>query len=92
MQECLYRAKNPLPPEFDKYAFKLAPDRLHHALFYATMYIGEGATTASECAMLGTPALYVNTISVGIWSSRNIMDYYFVSAIPQGLLKRRMIY
>jgi predicted glycosyltransferase len=54
-----------LPPEFEKYALRIDPGRLHHALFYAAMYIGEGATTASECAMLGTPSVYVSTISPG---------------------------
>ena len=29
------------------------------------MYIGEGATTASESCLMGTPAIYVNTISAG---------------------------
>jgi hypothetical protein len=29
------------------------------------MYIGEGATVASEAAVLGTPALYVNTLRLG---------------------------
>ncbi len=32
---------------------------------FATLFIGEGATMASECAMLGTPAIYVNSISAG---------------------------
>lgn len=54
-----------LPQEFEKYALRIAPNRFHHALSYAAMYIGEGATTASECAMLGTPALFVSTISAG---------------------------
>ena len=54
-----------LPPKFDKYLLRISPHRLHDAHFYAAMYIGEGATTASECAVLGIPALYVNTISVG---------------------------
>jgi predicted glycosyltransferase len=54
-----------LPPEFEKFALTIAPGRLHHALFYASMYIGEGATTASECAMLGTPSIYISTISPG---------------------------
>jgi predicted glycosyltransferase len=58
-------SEKPLPPEWDKYALNIAPGRFHHALFFAAMYIGEGATTASECTMLGTPALYVNTISAG---------------------------
>ena len=58
-------SEKPLPPELEEYALRIAPHRLHHALYYSAMYIGEGATTASECAMLGTPALYVNTISAG---------------------------
>ena len=58
-------SENALPPEFEEYTLRIAPHRLHHALYYSSMYIGEGATTASECAMLGTPALYVNTISAG---------------------------
>jgi predicted glycosyltransferase len=28
------------------------------------MYIGEGATMASEAAMLGTPAIYYNSLEV----------------------------
>ena len=55
--------EKPLPPELAQFALRIAPERLHHALFYASMYIGEGATTASECAMLGTPAIYISTIS-----------------------------
>ena len=30
-----------------------------------TLYVGEGATTASECAVLGTHAIYVNTLNWG---------------------------
>lgn len=58
-------SEDPIPLEFEQYALRIAPHRLHHALSYATLYIGEGATTASECAMLGTPAFYVNSIKAG---------------------------
>ncbi len=34
-------------------------------LAYATLFIGEGATMASECAVLGTPAIYVNSLQLG---------------------------
>ena len=54
-----------LPPELEQYRIHIPPDRLHHLLYYATLYIGEGATTASECAVLGTHALYVNTLRLG---------------------------
>lgn len=49
-------------PELQKYDFPLAPHRMHHALAFASMFIGEGATMASESAVLGTLAIYINTI------------------------------
>lgn len=47
------------------YHIKIPPEKMHDALAYACLYIGEGATMASECAMLGTPAIYVNSLVVG---------------------------
>ena len=54
-----------LPKELEKYKFKISPEKLHDLLYYATLYIGEGATTASECAILGTHAIYINTLRLG---------------------------
>lgn len=50
-----------LPDSLEVYRFPLGPDRLHHALSYASLFVGEGATMASESALLGTAAIYVNT-------------------------------
>lgn len=58
-------SENKLPNEFLKYQINMPPESFHHLLYYATMYIGEGATIAAEAAMLGTPALYVNTLQLG---------------------------
>lgn len=54
-----------LPPELEEYRMRVSPEKLHDLLYYATLYIGEGATTASECAVLGTHAIYVNTLRLG---------------------------
>ncbi|HII98436.1 MAG TPA: DUF354 domain-containing protein [Methanoregula sp.] len=54
-----------LPENLKSYVLKLAPEKLHDLLAYASLYIGEGATTASECAVLGTHAIYVNTLRLG---------------------------
>ena len=51
-----------LDPEFEKYRYPLSPNKMHDALAFADLFIGEGATMASECVMLGTPAIYVNSI------------------------------
>ena len=52
-----------LPTELDKYQITIPIERIHDALYFASLYIGEGATMASESAMLGTPAIYVNSLN-----------------------------
>lgn len=58
-------AQGKLHQDFLKYELKIEPHLLHDLLYYASLYIGEGATTASECVMLGTPAVYINSIDAG---------------------------
>lgn len=54
-----------LPDELKKYEIHIPPDRMHDVLSFAEVYIGEGATMASECVMLGTPAFYINSLNAG---------------------------
>jgi len=49
-----------LPEDLKKYQIKNPPERMHDALYYATLLYGESATMASECAVLGTPAIYLD--------------------------------
>ena len=58
-------SESPLPSPLEAYRFPLGSERLHHALAYATLFVGEGATMASESAVLGTKAIYINVISRG---------------------------
>lgn len=58
-------AEGDLPEQFEKYRIKILPEEMHDVLAFADMFIGEGATMASECAVLGTPALYINSIMAG---------------------------
>jgi len=61
----LISSEGKMPAELSAYNIKISPEKIHHVLAFASLYIGEGATMASECAMLGTPAIYVNTLSAG---------------------------
>lgn len=54
----------PLPEHLASYRFNIAPEKLHDALNYASIVISEGATVASEAGVLGTPAIYINTIPI----------------------------
>ena len=63
--QVLISSEGPLPKELEKYEAKVPPEEIHSLLFYSSLYIGEGATMASESAMLGTPSIYVNTLNAG---------------------------
>jgi len=54
-----------LPYSLKSYQMPLHPSDLHHAITFASLIIGEGATVAAEAAVLGTPAIYVNPQSLG---------------------------
>jgi predicted glycosyltransferase len=54
-----------LPQELVKYQINIPPETMHDVLAAADLFVGEGATMASECAMLGTPAIYVNSMEAG---------------------------
>ncbi|MCK5221039.1 MAG: DUF354 domain-containing protein, partial [Candidatus Aminicenantes bacterium] len=41
--------------EFEKFAIRIPPERMHDALAFASLFIGEGATMASEAGVLGVP-------------------------------------
>ena len=51
--------------DLEKYKLSIDPTDIHSILYYAELFIGEGATMASECAVLGTPSVYVNSLSAG---------------------------
>lgn len=54
-----------LPEELLDYRLPIPFHQIHHALYYASLVLSEGATMASEAAMLGTYAFYLNSIESG---------------------------
>lgn len=54
-----------LPPELEKYQLKIPYHLIHHVMAFASLCVTEGATMASESALLGTPAIYTNTLTAG---------------------------
>lgn len=82
-----------LPLELDPNILKISPEKLHDLLYYATLYIGEGATTASECAILGTHALYTNTLRLGYTNEEDmkyglVFNYSDIQQIQTDVLKK----
>lgn len=61
----LLSVEDTVDPEFADIVTTFPPEIIHHLLAYATLYVGEGGTMASEAAVLGTPSVYVNTLTMG---------------------------
>ncbi len=49
-----------LSPEFEPYRINIRASDIHHALYYAEMFIGDSQTMTAEAAVLGTPAIRFN--------------------------------
>ncbi|NJD77602.1 MAG: DUF354 domain-containing protein [Candidatus Methanoperedens sp.] len=54
-----------LNKKLEKYSLNIPPEKLHSLLAFANLYIGEGGTTAVETAILGTPAIHIESNSKG---------------------------
>ena len=83
-------SENELPVGLVEYKLPVSPEKLHDVLFYATLYLGEGATTASECAMLGTPAIYVNPLSTGTLEEQERMGLIHSFRNPNGVVEKAL--
>jgi uncharacterized protein len=55
-------SESPLPEQLKKYRLNIDFHEIHHILAFAKLYVGEGGTMASECAMLGIPSIYINSL------------------------------
>ena len=46
--------------QFEPYRININPRDIHHALYYADLYIGDSQTMTAEAAVLGTPGIRFN--------------------------------
>lgn len=58
-------SESKLPEELSKYKLGTAPADIHSVLSRSTIFVSEGATMASEAAMLGIPSIYINPLDAG---------------------------
>ncbi|WP_319507387.1 DUF354 domain-containing protein [uncultured Methanolobus sp.] len=81
-------SESPLEPELEQYKIKVSPEKLHDLLYYATLYIGEGGTMASEAATLGTHAIHISTTAkyCGLFSDLNKFGLMWISDDETGVI------
>ena len=56
----LINSERELESEFEKYRIQINPNDIHHALYYADLFIGDSQTMVAEASVLGTPSIRYN--------------------------------
>lgn len=62
-----------------KYQLPIKPENIHHALYFAKMYIGDSQSMAVEAALLGTPGIRFNDFVGEIGVLNEIENVYGLS-------------
>jgi predicted glycosyltransferase len=79
-----------LPAELEDYRLKTSPELIHHVLNFASLFIGEGSTMASEAACLGTPAIYINSLEVGYCTEQEKYGLVYNYRTSKGVLNKAL--
>jgi predicted glycosyltransferase len=61
----LISSEDKLPEVLAPYRSPISVDKMHHVMAFASLYVGESATMASECAVLGVPSIFIATTGRG---------------------------
>lgn len=61
----LVTAERGVPSGMERYRIAIPPHRMHDLLARADLFVGESATMATECAVLGTPAVFISSSTRG---------------------------
>ncbi|WP_247728472.1 DUF354 domain-containing protein [Halovivax limisalsi] len=77
-------SSDPLPPDLEPYRLPVPPAAVHDLLYYADGYAGDSGTMATEAALLGTPAVRIQSFATDPESD---MSNFVVLEQEYGLLR-----
>ena len=80
--------ENKIPKILKKYQLSINPTEIHDVLSFAELFIGEGATMASECAIMGTPSIYINSLSAGTLEDQEQKGILYMYKSSNGLIEK----
>ena len=84
-------SEEPLPEDLKVHCFNLHPSKMHDTLAACDLFIGEGATMASESAILGTPAIYINSLELGYTTEQeNEYGLVYNYRTPEGIIDKAL--
>lgn len=67
-----------LPPELKNHKLSIKPERIHHAMAFCSLYIGQSATMAAEAGFLGRPSIFIQSENEDL---RGVVDHLDVKGV-----------
>jgi predicted glycosyltransferase len=86
-------SEKPVPSIFSDYVIQIPPHQMHNALYYADLFLGDGATMATESGLLGTPAIRSSSLVGTMGNFVELMNKYklvFSFKSPEMALKKAL--
>lgn len=68
----LISAESSLPEDLESFRYRGDPALIHHVMAHCAGFFGESATMASECAVLGVPAVYAANTGRGYMDEQEV--------------------
>ncbi len=69
-------SESKLDKNLEKYKIKVSSEKMNDLLYYTTLYIGEGGTTSTEAAILGTPSILIDSQAKFCGVHNELMNKY----------------
>ena len=83
-------SESKLPDSLESYSLKIRPSEFHSVLGLSSLCVGDGATTASESALMGVPSIYTNPIGLGYIDELEKNKLLFQETIFHKILSRSL--
>lgn len=68
-------AEGDLPKHLEQFRLKISPSKFHDAMANASLVVGDGATTATEAAVMGIPSIYISTFANSLGYCKLLNSY-----------------
>ena len=74
-------AEGELPPDLEPYRLTSPPDKFHDLLAFADIVVGDGASTATEAAVLGVPSVYISPFAESLGYCKLLEEYKLLISV-----------
>jgi uncharacterized protein len=84
----LISSEGRIEKELDTNKINIPPEKLHDLMYYASLYVGEGGSMASEAAVLGTHAFHIskNAKYAGVFEDLQKYNLMWISDNEMGVV------